>query len=57
MQMNKCQGCVWGTQLSRKKLYCFFPECVKEKSRIKMLTKDLDGPEIPWADSGESLAT
>ena len=30
--MHKCKGCVWANWLSEEKIYCFFPQCVKNKA-------------------------
>lgn len=27
---SKCKHCVWGTQVSEKRIFCMYPECVKE---------------------------
>lgn len=29
--MHKCDGCLWGTRVTHRKVLCMFPNCVKDK--------------------------
>jgi hypothetical protein len=58
--MKKCKKCLWGTWLTRNKVYCMFPVCFKEKikkekSYAQKTKTHVQLPRLPRTDGRKVL--